>query len=85
MYETFQWKSLSKEEEYLPANHFIIKGKNILLKEFGQQSIVEGDFVDVEIIFGVKDISKDKLKWWDPSGVGEPIWDKKFDIADPAS
>lgn len=33
-YQTSSWKSLSKEEEYLPTDHFIMEGKNIILGEF---------------------------------------------------
>ena len=34
IYQSSNWKSLSKEEEYLPKDHFIIEGKNIILGEF---------------------------------------------------
>ena len=81
IYQSSNWKSLSKEEEYLPNDHFVIEGKNIILSEFATQ--LEGDLVDVDIIFGVKGLDSHEIKWWDPSGNGKPIWDHEFDIYDP--
>ena len=82
-YQSAHWKSLSKEEEYLPTDHFIIEGKNILIDEFSTQ--LEGDLVDVDIIFGVIGLDSKAIKWWDPSSIGKPIWDQNFNIYDPAT
>lgn len=78
-----QWKTLSKEEEYLPKGHFIIVGKEIIEKKFTER--LEGDYIDVEIVFGVKDNDKSDVYWWDPQGIGKPIWDSKFNITDSAT
>jgi len=43
---------LSKEEEYLPSSHFVVKGKNIISEHF--RSKLDGDMVDVNIVFGLK-------------------------------
>lgn len=80
-YQSSYWKSLSKEEEYLPNDHFIIEGKNIILREFATQ--LEGDLVDVDVIFGVKGLDSHNIKWWDPQAVRLPVWDTEFDIYDP--
>ena len=79
-YKSLHWKILSKEEEYLPNGHFIIKAKSIITKQFLVQ--LEGDFTDVDIIFGVKSLNKEEVQWWDPNGIGKPIWDRNFDITD---
>jgi hypothetical protein len=73
-------KSLSKEEEFLPKSHFVMQAKGIIEKEFTKQ--IEGDYTNVEIIFGIQGIDKASVKWWDPNGIGEPIWDQIFDITD---
>jgi len=54
----------------LPSSHFIIKAKKIIANNFRAQ--LEGDYTDVDIIFGVKGLNKEKVKWWDPNGIGKP-------------
>jgi hypothetical protein len=83
IYKSMQWKTLSKEEEYLPANHFIIKAKGIIAKHFRAQ--LDGDYTDVDIIFGIKELDKSEVKWWDPNSIGKPKWESGFDITDPAT
>ena len=39
----------------------------------------------MDIIFGVKSLNKEDLKWWDSNGIGKPIWDRNFDITDVKS
>jgi hypothetical protein len=39
----------------------------------------------VEIFFGIKALDKADVKWWDPNGIGKPVWDTKFDITDPVT
>lgn len=58
-----------------------MQAKTIIMKDFKKQ--LDGDYTDVDLIFGIKGLDKANVKWWDPHGVGEPIWDTAFDIADP--
>ncbi len=74
---------MTKEEEFLPSNHFIMEGKTILINQFSTQ--MEGDLVDVDIIFGVRGLDSKEIKWWDPANVGKPIWEESFDIYNPAT
>jgi hypothetical protein len=83
LHKSINWKSLSKEEEFLPNTNFIMQGKLIMMNHFN--SGMEGDYTDVDIIFGVKSLDLSKVKWWDPNGIGKPVWDKNFDIANPKS
>ena len=79
--QAFHWKSLSKKEEYLPSSYFIMKVKNIKIAKYTTQ--MDGDYTEVEILFGVKDLNREKVNWWDPNGIGMPVWDGAFDITDP--
>lgn len=65
--QAVNWKQLSKEEDYLPKNHFIIQTKKIIENNFAATG---GDFTDVDLIFGIKDLDKNGIKWWEPNLIG---------------
>lgn len=67
-----QWQSLSKEEEYLPAKHFIMKAKKIVDEHFSGRK--KSTAVNVDFVFGVEGIDRSNISWWDPDTIGTPVW-----------
>ena len=69
---------LTQREEYLPTDHPLIKTRDTIENDFvaggGTNSII------VSIFFGIKDIDKSKVSMWDPTNLGEVIYDDDFDM-----
>ena len=77
-----QLKPLSKEEEFLPADHELMQVWSTVETNFPVGAIVE---LNVDVYWGVKGINKDKVVRWNPDYVGEVIWDETFDISSEAN
>ena len=67
---------LSKEEEFLPADHQLS-----LITELVEDNY-NGGLINlaIDIYWGVKGINKDETNRWDPVYIGEVIWDDEFDL-----
>lgn len=74
----FKLSPLTKEEEFLPEDHELMQVWKTVETNFPIGAIVE---LNVDIYWGVKDIDRDKVVRWDPSYVGEVIWDESFDLS----
>lgn len=81
-YYASQLSPLTKEEEFLPSDHELMQVWQTVEKNFPVGAIVE---LNIDIFWGVKDVNRDDVVKWEPSYVGEVIWDDSFDLSPEAN
>jgi hypothetical protein len=69
---------LSKQEEYLPEDHWFSVVQNAIIDDFPTGSST--DAITVYIIHGAKGLDKSDVSTWDSAYMGEIIWDEDFNI-----
>ena len=72
-------RGLSKMEEYTPKDHYVMVGFEKIL--FGFNEGEQAQTIVVDIMWGLKGINKTKVDYYNASDIGEPIWDKDFDLS----
>lgn len=70
---------LTKDEDFLPEDHWITKAANLISTGFNQGGSEEG--VRVSLVWGLKDLDKSEVSRWDPKHPGDIVFDDKFSIA----
>jgi predicted RND superfamily exporter protein len=83
LYEASQMKPLSKQEQFLPDDHYIIKGQNL-----AKDTFIKGkndDALMAYLVWGVKNVDRTSADKWDPFSLGEVIWDPNFDLSPMAN
>ena len=68
---------LTKEEEFLPADHSITLTNKIITNEFPGGGSTAMNMV---IHFGVKEIDKEGTSMWDSAYVGKAVFDPNFNL-----
>ena len=63
----------------LPEDHPIMVTGKLLSDTFSKTSEQAGAFM-VSIVWGVKDLDRSNVGLWDPTELGELVWDDNFDI-----
>ena len=63
----------------LPEDHPIMVTGILLAEKFSKTSDQAGAFM-VSIVWGVKDLDRSDVGLWDPTVLGELVWDEDFDI-----
>ena len=71
---------LTEPNELLPEDHPLYVVNRLILEEFVVTKQVPHAFM-VSIVWGVKDLDRSNVGLWDPSELGELVWDEEFDIA----
>ena len=70
---------LTEPDEMLPEDHPIMVTGQLLQNTFSKNSDQAGAFM-VSIVWGVKDLDRSNVGLWDPTEIGELVWDEDFDI-----
>lgn len=70
---------LTEPDEMLPEDHPIMVTGKLLSDTFSKTSEQAGAFM-VSIVWGVKDLDRSNVGLWDPTELGELVWDDDFDI-----
>ena len=69
---------LTQREEFVDEDHPIMKTLRTMEDDF---VTADNSAIRVAIFWGVKGINKDNTDRWDPSDLGEVIFDDKFDLS----
>ena len=69
---------LTKEEEFLPSSHPILKVAQIINNKFAEGGSTALNMV---VHFGVKDIDQEETSRWKAADIGKAVFDPEFTLS----
>ena len=68
---------LTESEQYLSSDHYLMVVQNKIKENFSGQG---ARLIKVFVFWGVKSIDNKGMDKWDPTQLGEIVWDDTFNI-----
>jgi len=74
-----QMEGLTKKERFFPREHPIEVTSDVLDTAYKQGDL--DDFIEVEFSWGISGLDRSKASYYDPTYIGEVIFDNDFDVS----